>query len=400
MAFSNLLHRARQGDSAAIATLLNHTLQPQSIRAYVFLRRHHLQILLESVHPLQWETVTTWLTDWVQQIPLPNIQYLDIFWRAPGDPIPAWSQRLDLRQPQVPRSGDPPQPAHRWCRQRRSRLQLALPKPHLKSAGLLALSLILLGTVMHWIGQRRVHFSQGQDTLAAIGIPGPSSAPIQIGLIQQAFRHATNAASLNQSAYSFNDWQIVAEYWQDAIELLEIVPAESQDYPLAQTKMAEYQKNLVYAQQQAAKFSSHADGLVEKAVYQSVPAANLPTTERTCQPSTSPGQAQPLEFTRLKFYRPNGSAEAYLIGCIRNRSNHTINTVGVTYKGTSKQRPDHFEGGFDLLQLQPLKPGETVPFQSRFTFGPNTTTAEISAIYWRSGNEDLQEQPANVLLNR
>ena len=77
-----------------------------------------------------------------------------------------------------------------------------------------------------------------------------SSATPQLVNMQDAFDTAMGAAVIAQSAQSKDDWTLVASRWQSAINLLKAVPASSPNYAIAQKKIAEYQRNLSYAQQQ------------------------------------------------------------------------------------------------------------------------------------------------------
>jgi hypothetical protein len=60
---------------------------------------------------------------------------------------------------------------------------------------------------------------------------------------------ASSAFVLGQSAQSPDDWELVANRWARAIQTLQTLPQSSPDYPKAQTKITEYQRNLTYAQQ-------------------------------------------------------------------------------------------------------------------------------------------------------
>src|SRR4028118_436674 len=62
---------------------------------------------------------------------------------------------------------------------------------------------------------------------------------------------AYSAALLGQSAVSADDWQLAIARWQEAIALLRKVPSSSSFYALAKPKIAQYQRNLSIAQQQA-----------------------------------------------------------------------------------------------------------------------------------------------------
>jgi hypothetical protein len=84
----------------------------------------------------------------------------------------------------------------------------------------------------------------------------PSSSP-EIAPSTDNFRLAVNqamdAAKLTQSAKSPDEWQEVVNQWQKAIDMMKSVPASSNNYALAQTKITEYQKNLNYAQKNAVR---------------------------------------------------------------------------------------------------------------------------------------------------
>lgn len=69
-----------------------------------------------------------------------------------------------------------------------------------------------------------------------------------IDTYELALDKAASAATLSQAAQSTEDWKIVRSRWQDAIKLLQAVPAGSKNKDKAKTKLAEYQKNLAVAQ--------------------------------------------------------------------------------------------------------------------------------------------------------
>ena len=82
----------------------------------------------------------------------------------------------------------------------------------------------------------------------------PTLSPEQA--YQRALDTGYSAASLSQSALTADDWQLVVNRWQEAIALLESIPAESSDRATAQAKIAEYQRNLNVARQKAANAGS------------------------------------------------------------------------------------------------------------------------------------------------
>lgn len=84
-----------------------------------------------------------------------------------------------------------------------------------------------------------------------------------------------SAATIAQSAVSPDDWNLVANRWQDGIALLEKTPSSHPKKQLASQKIEEYQRNLAYAKAQSAQRS------------QPKPS---PTTIVASQPPTTPTQ--------------------------------------------------------------------------------------------------------------
>ena len=66
---------------------------------------------------------------------------------------------------------------------------------------------------------------------------------------RDAVQSATQAAELTQTAQTPEEWQEVADLWQQAIDSMQAVPEGHQGYDIAQQKVGEYQRNLEYAQQ-------------------------------------------------------------------------------------------------------------------------------------------------------
>ena len=80
---------------------------------------------------------------------------------------------------------------------------------------------------------------------------------------QEGVENATNAANLVQTAESQPDWEQVADLWTAAIENMEAVPENSANKAVAQQKVAEYEKNLEYAQQVAQGFVDRGEKLFQ-----------------------------------------------------------------------------------------------------------------------------------------
>ena len=75
-----------------------------------------------------------------------------------------------------------------------------------------------------------------------------SSSPTAEDPLQQGLQFGMRAAELTQSADLREDWVEVAMLWQNAIAQLKTVLPTSVDHSQAQQKIAEYQRNLTYAE--------------------------------------------------------------------------------------------------------------------------------------------------------
>jgi predicted aspartyl protease len=166
--------------------------------------------------------------------------------------------------------------------------------------------------------------------LASPAVP-PSSAPNQHPLndqrnhqpnvYQQAIDRASGAFRLSQSAQSQDDWQLVADRWQQAIDLMARVPTDNPQYAQARQKVSEYRNNLAYAQIQSNRPTTEpnangtvvirpptgdrtVDRTVDRAsVPPGVPAYPAPSVASTARSSTAAATA-PTAYSNTSFHAP------------------------------------------------------------------------------------------------
>ncbi|TAG90186.1 MAG: hypothetical protein EAZ09_23100 [Oscillatoriales cyanobacterium] len=81
---------------------------------------------------------------------------------------------------------------------------------------------------------------------------------------RDAVNSAVKAADLGRAAKTKDEWSVVANRWQEAVSLMRRVPPSSPHYELAITKVAEYQKYLIYAQESAVTLPSPTPVTAEK----------------------------------------------------------------------------------------------------------------------------------------
>ncbi len=157
----------------------------------------------------------------------------------------------------------------------------------------------------------------------------PTAAPTNSPTLtpQEAYERAMDAAysaaTLAQSAQSVIDWQLVITRWQEAIDLLKSVPSSSSYHKNAQSKIAEYQRNLRVAEQQSARPVSNSES----------PKAIAISPQTTVQPlSPSPGQT-PSTPAPNQNSKANPNNQQVFQAPIKRRLRGTP-VVDVTFNGT------------------------------------------------------------------
>jgi hypothetical protein len=138
-----------------------------------------------------------------------------------------------------------------------------LPLRLILGLGLGALVLALAGLLLSGLlGRLRQPSPGGDPVVTEPATPDPGAAPQappdpaaveETDLFRQAVNAAQTAANQAQTATTADQWQAVADSWAASIALMERVPEADPNYAVAQQKAVEYQPNLNYAQQNAAR---------------------------------------------------------------------------------------------------------------------------------------------------
>ena len=130
---------------------------------------------------------------------------------------------------------------------------------------------------------------------ASTSAPPPSSqaaAKLQVtpqaDPYQQGLNRAASAFSIGQSAQSTEDWQLVASQWQEAVDLMKTVPADSPNRPQATAKVSEYQRNLAVAKQHITKSGASSKEPTTATATVPRPAPLAPTFGRGTVTQTAP----------------------------------------------------------------------------------------------------------------
>ena len=93
----NLLELAKQGNSRAIAALINHSLRSKEITAKVNLKGNSLQILVESDKALDQELITQFLVRGIKQLNIKSIDSIKVFGKQSGQDFPDWTQDIPIK---------------------------------------------------------------------------------------------------------------------------------------------------------------------------------------------------------------------------------------------------------------------------------------------------------------
>lgn len=91
------LHQiAQQGNTIAIALLLNRHLEPKGITAKVTVNSNCLKLMVESAHVPPQELVVEWLKTYLTNLNLIPINTVIVYGRKNGHDIPDWQGEFDL----------------------------------------------------------------------------------------------------------------------------------------------------------------------------------------------------------------------------------------------------------------------------------------------------------------
>jgi hypothetical protein len=275
MTQANLLELAKQGNDAAILSVMNYVLQDRNITAQAALKGNCLLVLLKAVQVPDQKLSVTIVRKLMAHLRVPSIASVQMYGKQVGQPAPSWMEVIDLRdelEPLKPKSNLFQLLGQWWT------------KP------LLLLALIPLGVLSLYfyvslpLGKSIIPVQAESTAFEVQEIEQPTIEPLdnssdhsvstsvdqpQSGIssspmlpsptlssqpkpFQNAVNQAMRAATLTQSAQTPEEWDIVVSHWQDAIALMDAVPPSHPQHSLAQQKVIEYQENLNYAQKNTA----------------------------------------------------------------------------------------------------------------------------------------------------
>ncbi|MCC3537314.1 MAG: hypothetical protein JGK03_24715 [Microcoleus sp. PH2017_25_DOB_D_A] len=262
----NFQELAKQGNPQAIASWLNSQLPSEGIAASANLDGDCLDVILEAEQlPIE-DTLVDFVREKLTDLQPNSIRKVKVEGRESGEIGAAWSQEFNLEssilEPQSFAGESVPNiavanVANMDDRTERESTDMDEEKsPELAAfENRLRSTFIVVGLVTGLLAIAVVAFvSKMLNEPPATALKNPDETA-NVARVPDTFREAVNsalkAAELGRSAKTKEDWTIVVDRWQEAVSLMRRVPVSSANHELAQTKVIEYQKYLLYAQESA-----------------------------------------------------------------------------------------------------------------------------------------------------
>ena len=262
----NFQELAKQGNPEGIASWLNSQLQSEGITASANLDGDCLDVILEAEQVPIEDTVVDFVRTELTNLQPDSIRKVKVEGRESGQIAAAWSQEFSLEnsnfEPHSLGGESAPNTAVANMDDRtemESNIEeekppeLAAFENRLRSTfivvglvtGMLAIAVVaFVGKI---VNQPAATAGKNLDETANLAT-APDTAP---DTFREAVNSAVKAAELGRAAKNKEDWATVTDRWQEAVSLMRRVPPSSPNHQLAQTKVLEYQKYLLYAQEAA-----------------------------------------------------------------------------------------------------------------------------------------------------
>jgi hypothetical protein len=279
MTETNYQQLAQQGNPEAIAFLLNQQLESQGITVTTKLTNDCLEVILESEHTPDRYELVDFVRNQLTNLEPESIKTAKVEGKKTGSNTLAWSQGFALEVGSysmliVP-SEIPTTPATDYevdseddseedyeenpeeAFETSNSYPPSLKRPESISEDRMKTTLIVVGFVLVVLGISVAIFVNkmiaGNRNNAEVAEQEPASSITKPDPFRDGVNKAIEASKLAQSAQTKEDWDSVANNWQEAVKLMKIVPESSSNHAIAKKKAIEYQKNLKYAQEAAKK---------------------------------------------------------------------------------------------------------------------------------------------------
>ncbi|MDJ1172755.1 hypothetical protein [Roseofilum capinflatum] len=265
-----------QPNPAEITEALNSVLQPQGVTAKALVKEGCLHILLEGETIPEQEEYAAIVHDEILNMGIDSFPTLQIYGRQIGAKKPSWSETIDLLQGKddeddLPNFAldDPDDDMNSYNDNDLDGAEPLEPEPdeseEPKKSGankflpLLAIPIIaLIGGAVWWFFLRpspapitpatapeTAPEQTTTETTEPEAVPeSPASVPpASTNPWRDGINIATSAAELAQTASTRAEWEEVASQWQQARDLMDQVPEDSENYGAAQERVITYDEN-------------------------------------------------------------------------------------------------------------------------------------------------------------
>ena len=259
----NFQELAKQGNLAtAIASWLNSQLQSEGITASANLDGDCLDVILEAEQVLREDTLVDSVRTELTNLQPDSIRKVKVEGRESGQIAAAWSQEFSLENSNFePHSfGEESAPNTAVANmddrtEMESNIEEEKPPEMAAFENRLRSTFIVVGLVTGMLAIAVVAFVGKIVNQPAATAGKNLDETANLATAPDTFREAVNSAvkasELGRSAKTKEDWATVTDRWQEAVSLMRRVPESSPNHQLAQTKVLEYQKYLLYAQEAA-----------------------------------------------------------------------------------------------------------------------------------------------------
>ncbi|MEG4488749.1 hypothetical protein [Microcoleus sp. D2_18a_B4] len=258
----NFQELAKQGNPQAIASWLESQLQSEGITASANLDGDCLDVILEAEQVPIEDTLVDLVRTELTNLQPDSIRKVKVEGRESGQIAAAWSQEFSLENSNFEQQSfageSVPNTAVANMDDRtemESNIEEEKPPELAAFENRLRSTFIVVGLVTGMLAIAVVAFVGKILNQPAATAGNNPDETADLATAPDTFREAVNsaltAAELGRSAKTKEDWTTVIDRWQEAVSLMRRVPVSSPNYQLAQSKVIEYQKYLLYAQEAA-----------------------------------------------------------------------------------------------------------------------------------------------------
>ncbi|WP_392535614.1 hypothetical protein [Nostoc sp. C117] len=276
----NLLELAKQGDTQAIASVINYLLQPKGITAKVSLQDGCLQIMLESFQVPEQELSVTFIHKLIIKLQATRIKSVKIYGKKAGQTSVAWIDYLNLTP-----ENDETKKHSSFLEKLKGKYEalcqiwpIWFPYPSSWFRAIILVPIAFPGTrliVFGFVAMFISVWSKSTILLIFSVLFGLLIPTIFLAFVYHIFwfiwqkpksynklsKWIPSLSSLWAGFYGTVvmglSFILILTIFSPAIALMKSVPSSSPNYAIAQQKIIEYQKNLNYAEKMLLEYRGH-----------------------------------------------------------------------------------------------------------------------------------------------